>query len=80
MAWTSIVNDSQSWTTESASAHTWGANGITPSSESRLNRIFPQSAVTVEDLSFIHRVQSEGAFLVATDSGVYVRSGITEPF
>lgn len=78
MGWATVNGASQSWTTQINGAQAWiDVSG--PSSASRLNRIYPQSAVTQEDLSFIWRIQSEGAFVLATGCGVYIRSGITEP-
>jgi hypothetical protein len=57
----------------------WSTNhAINP--EYRLNRIFPQSAVTQEDLSFMWRFSSDAPFIWATNNGVYFRSGITEAF
>lgn len=51
------------------------------STETRLNRIYPQdSLTTTEDLSYIFRVQSEGPFIVATGNKVTIRSAITEAF
>jgi hypothetical protein len=78
VAWGKLTSTAQSWTTQAATDQTWQSVGLTPSAL-RLTRVFAQdSALTVEDVSFIYRVQSEGAFLVATGSGIQIRSSITE--
>lgn len=76
-SWNGAATTSLSWITSAKSVQTWSGSGA-PSAESRLNRIFPQSAVTQEDLSFIWRIQSDGPFFIATGNNVYIRSGITE--
>ena len=77
MAWQSITNAAQSWTTQSATTPAW--NGPAElQSPLRLSRVYPQE-LPQEDLPYIYRIQSEGAVLIATGSGIQIRSSITEP-
>jgi hypothetical protein len=77
VAWQSVTNTAHSWTTASATTPTW--NGPAElQSPLRLSRVYPQ-ALPQEDLPFIYRIQSEGAFLVATGNSILIRSSITEP-
>lgn len=77
MAWVSVAPASQSWTTQATTDQTWSAVSNTPSAL-RLARVFPQDAPQ-EDIPFIYQIRSEGAFLIASGSGIQVRSSITEP-
>lgn len=77
MAWTTITQSAATWGNTTNAAQTWGSTE-TVSGATRLNRIFPQSAVTQENLSFMWRIRTTPAFFVATGSGVYLKSGITE--
>lgn len=53
----------------------WGSVNV---SAVRMTRVYPQSALTQEDLTFTWRVQSEFPFVIETGTLVQVRSGITE--
>jgi hypothetical protein len=77
VAWQSVTNTAQSWTTTSASTPTW--NGPSDlANPNRLARVYPQDS-PVEDLSFIYRIQSEFPWFVATGNSILIRSSITEP-
>jgi hypothetical protein len=77
VAWQSVTNTAQSWTTASATTPTWnGPADLT--NPNRLARVYPQDS-PVEDLSFIYRIQSEFPWFVATGNSILIRSSITEP-
>ena len=79
MAWQTVTNTAQSWTTASASTPAW--NGPSDlANPNRLARVYPQdSTITVEDIAFIYRIQSEFPWFVATGNSILIRSSITEP-
>lgn len=76
MAWQTVAGGAQSWTTQAATAQSWSAVSITPS-VLRLTRVFAQVSPQ-DDLPVIYQIRSESPFLIATGSGIQIRSSITE--
>lgn len=81
MAWVTVSGASATaWTLQSPSTTSrWQGSALSLSVESRLNRLYPQLAnVASGGVPFIWQLSTENPFYVATGSGVFVRSSITE--
>lgn len=79
MPWSTGAPAAQSWSGNSVAAQTWRTGSeFLPSSESRLNPVYPLPENSGGDLDFIHRIQSFGHFVVGTGNGVRVESRITD--
>lgn len=86
-SWTTVTNSAatwqasgagtQSWATARNSAQTWQGSG-SPSSESRLNPVYPLSVNPGGDLDYAWHIQSDGNFVVATGNNVQIKSRITD--
>lgn len=76
MAWQTVSPAAQSWTTQESTAQSWTVQ-TPPVSPLRLARVFTQE-LPQEDLPVIYQIRSDTPFLVATGSGIQIRSSITE--
>ena len=79
MSWTVVSGTSvTAWNAASVSTiPSWPTVGPV-SVESRLNPLFPQTE-RAGIVPFVPHIQTEGKFFVASGSGVFIRSSITEP-
>ena len=76
--WTVVSGQSTiTWTGQAASTTSAWQGIAFVSVESRFNPVYPQTE-SLGIVPFIWRVQSEGNFYVASGSGVFIRSSITE--
>ncbi len=70
MPWVEPSAPTQSWTTTRNTVQAWQSSGA-PSTESRLNAIFPLSETSQGNVDF-------GNFIVATGNMVQIKSRITD--
>ncbi len=77
MPWIEPANPSGSWTTTRNTVQAWQPSGA-PSTESRLNAVFPLPETSAGNVDFVWRVQSFGNFVVATGNLVQIKSRITD--
>jgi len=78
MTWVTLSSSTPTtWSARTANALPFYQTRPPVSVETRLNRVYPQREA-LGDVPFIWRIQSTFPFYVATGSGVFIRSSITE--
>lgn len=86
-SWTTLTKSAATWSGQAAgtqsyasvrnTALAWNGSGA-PSSESRLNAVYPLPVNPAGDLDFVWRIESSGFFVVGTGNMVQIKSRITD--